>query len=343
MEQAHHTPGIDMSSLLRCGVVGLGVGEQHALAYQSDARCSLVGLCDSDAAKRAEVGGRFPSVKMFDTWRNLRDGAKMDVVSIASFDSDHATQILEALASGTHVFVEKPLCQTSKELAQIRRALEVSGKILHSNLVLRMAPAFAWLREAIAKGRLGRVFAFDGDYLYGRLHKIVSGWRSEIPTYSVIQGGAVHLIDLMQWCLGEVPAEVSAVGNKVCSQETAFRFPDFAAATFSFPSGIIGRITANFGCVHRHQHVVRVFGTEGTFISDQLGPRFINSRDGQMEMLGHLPCLPPGKGVMIPRLIDAILAGSNSTESEDHLSTMNLCLAADEALQTGDRITINYE
>jgi len=332
-----------MSTPLRCGVIGLGVGEQHALAYQSDFRCSLVGLCDSDAAKRMEVGGRFPSVRMFDSWHALRDGGEVDVVSIASFDSDHAPQILEALASGMHVFVEKPLCQTFAELAQIRKALQVSGKSLYSNLVLREAPAFVWLREAIAEGRLGRVFAFDGDYLYGRLHKITSGWRSEIPIYSVIQGGGVHLIDLMQWCLGEIPSEVQAVGNKVCSMDTNFRFPDFAAATFSFPSGIIGRITANFGCVHRHQHVVRVFGTDGTFISDQLGPRFITSRDGQMSMLGHLPCLPPGKGVMIPHFLDAILASSASAETQSHLTAMSLCLAADEALQTGTRIKIQHD
>ena len=32
---------------------------------------------------------------------------------------------------------------------------------------------------------------------------------------------------------------------------------------FEFPSGLVGRVTANFGCVHPHQHVVRVFGTRG--------------------------------------------------------------------------------
>jgi len=334
-----------MTSPLRCGVLGLGVGEQHALAYQADQRCRLVGLCDSDADKLAEVGGRFPQIRLFENWSALMEDGAINVVSIASFDSDHASQIIDALGRGIHVFVEKPLCQTSDELAAIRFAVQASGKVLHTNLVLRMAPSFIWLRDAIAAGHLGTVFAFDGDYLYGRIHKIVSGWRSEIPFYSVIQGGGVHLIDLMQWCLGEIPASVHAVGNKICSKDSQFRFPDFVAATFCFPSGIIGRISANFGCVHRHQHVVRVFGTKGTFISDQFGPRFINLRDGEMSMLGNLSCLPPGKGVLIPLFLDAILNldPSGATGTPGHLAAMKLCLAADEALCTGQTIEILHD
>ena len=40
-----------------------------------------------------------------------------------------------------------------------------------------------------------------------------------------------------------------------------------------FPSGVIGGMTANFACVHRHQHVIRVFGTAATVISDDRGVR----------------------------------------------------------------------
>src|SRR6185503_17737498 len=136
-----------------------------------------------------------------------------------------------------------------------------------SNLVLRAAPLFQWLRDEVQAGAFGEVYAFDGDYLYGRLHKITQEWRSQVPDYSVMLGGGVHMVDLMLWITGERPRRVTACGNRVSTEGTAFRYHDFVAASYEFPSGMVGRITANFGSVHRHQHVVRLFGTRAPFIA----------------------------------------------------------------------------
>src|SRR5262249_60336434 len=120
---------------------------------------------------------------------------------------------------------------------------------------------------------------FAGDYRYGRVHKITEGWRRDVEDYSVLLGGGVHLVDLMLWLTGERPARVTAAGNRIATEGTAFRYLDFAAATYEFRSGLVGRITANFGCVHRHQHVVRLFGTLATALVDDEGPRLHTSRD----------------------------------------------------------------
>jgi hypothetical protein len=155
--------------------------------------------------------------------------------------------VVAALEAGKHVFCEKPLCRT---LEQARAIARVRGdRHLACNLILRAAPLYSWLRDAIRAGELGEIYAFDGDYLYGRLHKITEGWRGTVDDYSVFQGGAVHLVDLMVWLLGERPARVAAVGNRIVTRDTAFRYPDFVAATYELPSGVIGRITANFGCI----------------------------------------------------------------------------------------------
>lgn len=328
---------------LRCGVVGLGVGEQHAIAYQNDPRCKLTALCDTSEEKRREVGGRYAGVPMYKSWDEMSATTGLDIVSIAGSDDTHGREVVSALERGVHVFAEKPLCQTKEELSSIRLALKKSGRVLLTNLILRKAPAFIWLKQAIASGELGTVYAFDGDYLYGRLHKILSGWRGEIPFYSVIQGGGVHLIDLMQWCLGERPEDVHAIGNKIASRNSKFQYPDFVAATFRFPSGTIGRITANFGSMIRHQHAVRVFGTKATFLSDAGGARIMRSGDGDVTLLGSLPHLPPGKGHLIPEFLDAIETGAGDEATQSHLDTMEMCLSADQALIRNETLKISYE
>ena len=47
----------------------------------------------------------------------------IDMISIASHDNYHFSQILLALKNKKHVFVEKPLCQTYQELEKIKQEL----------------------------------------------------------------------------------------------------------------------------------------------------------------------------------------------------------------------------
>lgn len=116
------------------------------------------------------------------------------------------------------------------------------------------------------------------------------------------------------------------------------------ASTFEFPSGAIGRITANFGCMHRHHHVIRVFGTEATFIYDDQGPRLHETRnkDSAAEML-DLETLPADKGVLIPDFVDIILkSGDAEAPAKREFDLISVIAAADEALGAPGPVEIGY-
>jgi predicted dehydrogenase len=327
---------------LRVGVIGLGVGEQHAAAYAADARCELVTLCDLSDERLAQAGERWPTARVTTRATEVLQASDIDLVSIASYDDLHFEQALAALEAGKHVFVEKPLCRSPAELRALKAAVAGRDVALASNLVLRAAPLYKWLREQIAAGNLGTAYGFDGDYLYGRLRKITEGWRKDVENYSVMLGGGVHLIDLMLWTTGERPIRVAAVGNRISTQGTAFRYLDHVAATFEFESGLIGRISANFGAVHQHQHVVRVFGTRSTLTYDDRGARIHSSRDEPPSVV-DLPALPASKGELIPAFVTTVLAGSDSTAAIQHeFDVISACLAADRALAEGEKVDIDY-
>lgn len=329
---------------LRVGVVGLGVGEQHLLAYAADPRCDVVALCDLDESRAIAAARRTPGARPTADPSAVLDDPAIGAVSIASYDDAHAAQTLAALRAGKHVLVEKPLCRTEEELSAIAAAHQRQPDLaLASNLVLRAAPAFRWLRGACATGELGTVYAFDGDYLYGRLGKITHGWRGGIPDYSVMLGGGVHLVDLMLWCLGERPVSVTAVGADLATRGSAFSGADFVAATFTFSSGAVGRITANFGCVHRHQHVVRVFGTAASFVSDDRGARVSTRRDPAPARDLTVAQLPPSKGALVTGFVDAALNIAPLEPDVSHeLAVVAACLAADRSMRTGERVEIVY-
>ena len=328
---------------LGVGVAGLGVGEAHAKAFAALASCELRWLYDLDPARARAVAESLGHGRCAGGFGELLDDAAVDIVAVASYDDAHCAQVVAALNARKHVFVEKPFGRTLDEVRAVKDAWRGAGRHLASNLVLRSAPAYRWLKDAIGRGELGDVYAFDGDYLYGRVEKITDGWRGRVDDYSVMTGGAVHLIDLMLWTTGQRPERVAAEGNRLATAGTAFRYDDFRAATFRFPSTLVGRITANFGCVHRHQHVVRVFGTKATFICDDQGPRLFTSRGQTSAARLDLETLPASKGDLIPAFVEQIVSGAVADGSVQHeCDVISACAAADRAARAGAVIDVEY-
>jgi len=335
----------DITRELGVAVVGLGVGIQHAYAYQSHPNCRILMLCDVNLTKAQQYADEFDTEATDDFEVVLRN-PDVQIVSIASFDADHAGQVTKALDAGKHVFVEKPLCQTMEELKSIQQAWIVhQGRIkLGSNLILRAAPLYNWVREKIQSGEFGSIYSFEGEYLYGRLEKITHGWRSTADNYSVMAGGGIHLIDLLLWIILERPTTTIAMGNRIASEGSAFRFYDYVTATMQNDSGVVARITSNFGCVHRHHHVLRIFGTKASFIYDDAGARLHTSRDALHSASPvDLSPLPLSKGDLIPPFISGILADEDrKAETQSIFDGMSISIASDHSLITQKPQLIQY-
>jgi predicted dehydrogenase len=331
--------------MLRAAIIGLGVGERHVAGYEADPRCRVVALCDTDPSKLAEVGARHPGRQLISDPSAVLSDPSIDAVSIASYDDAHHAQILAALGAGKHVFVEKPICLHDHELADIRQALEQRPQLrLSSNLILRRSPRFRYLHARLRAGALGRPYYAEVDYNYGRIHKIVEGWRGHIPFYSVVHGGGIHMIDLLLWLLGERPVAVSAFGNAIATAGTRFRFNDCVAALLKFPSGLTAKMTANFGCVFSHHHNVTIYGTAATFVHDRQGARLHVSRDPDAAAVPvDEPYHGPAKGDMIPAFVAAILDGTEPEVGADEVfDAMTVSLAIERAAQLEQTITIPW-
>jgi predicted dehydrogenase len=148
----------------------------------------------------------------------------------------------------------------------------------------------------------------------------------------------------MLWITGERPVRVTAAGNRISTEGTSFRYLDFAAVTFEFASGLVGRVTANFGSVQPHQHVVRVFGTEATVVHDDRGPRLFENRDPDTPARSlDVASLPQTKGDLVSGFVAAVLDGGTPRSSVQHeFDLICACIAADRALAEGVPADIEY-
>ncbi len=321
---------------LKVGIIGFGVGEQHIQGFES-AGVDLLAICDKDPKKREEARKRYPYCKIFEDSKSIIDSEEIDIVSIASYDQDHSNQVIDSINSNKHVFCEKPLCMNEKELKAIRQATKEKPKIkLSTNTILRMSERFREIKKKIKSREFGRIFSIEGDYNYGRLNKITQGWRSYVKNYSVILGGGIHLVDLLLWYVNSPIIEVFSIGNNICSKNSRFKYNDMVSSLVRFENGVIGKISANFGCVHPHSHKLVVYGTKATFVNDGSNGFFYESRDPKKPPK-NLKSKYPGlqKGDLIPSFVNSIRGVSKPVvDKETVFNVMSTCIAIDKSLTT---------
>lgn len=332
-----------MTKVLRAGVIGLGVGERHAAAYQAEPGCELVALCDRDAARLKEVGDRLGVAERHTDWRRITEHPDLDVVSICSFDNFHAEQTISAFAHGKHVMVEKPAVLHRAEAEAVLRAKEDGKRLITSNLILRRSPRFIALREMIREGRFGEIFYLEGDYIHDILWKIASGWRGQMPFYCVTYGGGIHLIDLMRWLMGQEIVEVSGMGNKLRSRDSAFPYPDTIVNLLRFEGGALAKTLTTYAPQRPQIHALSIYGARGSFVNDMPdGKLFTGSQpDDQTPMTVPYPAVE--KGALLPDFIAAIREGREpNVGARDIFRIMDVCFAAWESVQAQRTVKVSY-
>ncbi len=332
-----------MSRSLRAGIIGLGVGERHIAGYRAHPACEVVAVCDFDDDKRRRARELYPELRLTAEADEILEDPEIDIVSIASWDNYHHRQIVAALDRGKHVFVEKPLVLRPDEAADIRDRLDDRpGLKLSSNLILRRCPRFIDLKQRIAAGGLGQLFHVEGDYNYGRIHKLIEGWRGEIDGYSLVLGGGVHMVDLLTWLTGDRVIEVTAYGNRLATAGTKFKNFDMVVAILKFRSGMTGKLACNGGCVHPHFHLLNIYGTKATFINDLPTARLYYTRNPETP-----PQLIDGaypgaeKGDMLANFVEAILRDRQPEVSADDIfRSLAVCFAIERSAHDGGAVAV---
>ena len=332
--------------MLNAGVIGMGIGEKHALAYQNHPNASLKTFCDIDLKKIELLKSKFPKSNAQTDAQTLLEDDKIDILSICSYDNYHSSQIIKAFKAGKHVMAEKPLCLDQSEMLAIYKTQKQNPDTkLSSNLVLRTNPRFRKLRKKILAGEFGDIFYIEGDYYWGRKTKLF-GWRAEMDFYSIILGAAIHMIDLVIWMLGDKPVSVQASGNNISTKNSKLEYNSFGLILLNFSNGIIVKITGNGGCIHPHFHGLKIYGTKQTAIHNLNSAYYINSRDSISDFSPIIEPYPEKRTreKIIFSFVDSILNDSMKPLvcQQDVYDVMSVCFAAEEAMNTGEKVKVQY-
>ncbi len=106
---------------LRMAFIGIGNrGRDMVRTFAATGLVNMAAFCDVDldAAHTAESRKLFPAVPVFRDFRAMFDkmGAEFDAVVVATPDHSHFPAAIHAMGHGKHVYVEKPVAQTFREV-----------------------------------------------------------------------------------------------------------------------------------------------------------------------------------------------------------------------------------
>jgi predicted dehydrogenase/threonine dehydrogenase-like Zn-dependent dehydrogenase len=124
---------------------------------------------------------------------------QVNVVVVATRHDSHARFACRALAMGKHVFVEKPLCLTSDEIAEIERVASASTGSLMVGFNRRFAPHIQRIKALLAGVREPKAFVMTVNA--GAIPPEHWTQDNSIGGGRII-GEACHFIDLLRFLAG---------------------------------------------------------------------------------------------------------------------------------------------
>jgi len=225
----------------KIGVALVGAGNlarwAHLPNLQKMSDVSLRAIHSASGVRGKSYANRFGAAYCSTDYKQVLDDPDVDVVFITSRNPHHASQALEALSAGKHVFVEKPMALTEAECRELVHAADRTGCQLSVGFNRRFAPFYKPLKERLAKRASPAV-------LHCRINSPgISGsyWMADPSTGGAILGEACHFVDLMYWLLDAEPVSVSAYTLPAGKQDPIGE--NNMVACFRFADGSIGNLT----------------------------------------------------------------------------------------------------
>lgn len=236
--------------MIRYGIIGAGaMGREHIanLSFIEGATVTAIADPNSDSLARAlaelEKWGE-PAAKTFSNYKDLLASELVDAVIVATPNHTHVTVLKDALLSDLHIFIEKPLCTTVEDCADVIEWSRDRKKLVWMGLEYRYMPPVAELIKIVKSDGVGQVHQVSIREHREPFYPKVDNWnRFRANTGGTLVEKCCHYFNLMDHITGEHPVRVFASGgqrvnylNEVYDGKTSDML-DSAYVLLEYPSG----------------------------------------------------------------------------------------------------------
>lgn len=267
---------------IKLAVLGGGImGRQIAEAALRTSRFEIAAVADTDAERAAgfahQLGGR-----AFTDMRTLFEEVQVDAAYVALPHDLHLPACQLAAAAGAHVLIDKPLCNTAEEGAEISELAAQSGRVWMMGLSYRFRAEWRRAAEMIRSGELGQVY-FVSDVIVESAPVMPAWYWSAASGGGAIQLQSHHCFDRIGWLLDSVPEQVACRVATLPEEETERA----AHLAVTYANGAIAHVALTFGmrCGPWGKALFLMQGVDGTLQIDaqQRALTVVNQRGVRTE------------------------------------------------------------
>jgi predicted dehydrogenase len=237
-------------------IVGTGMWAPRLAAAGEGAGLRLVTCFSRDEGRRGEFAARF-GCDPAESFDSAIEHPEVEGVLLVTPNDVHEEQTLACAERGRHVFVEKPIADSTEAGERMRRACADAGVTLMVGHAFRRLGAARRVKELLDEGALGRVVLAEANMsLPGSLRP--EAWRAHRernPGGPIMQLG-IHHVDTLSYWLGPV----GRAWGRFAHVETDADIDDVAVVTLEFESGALGSLTGSY--VSPKTLTLRLLGTE---------------------------------------------------------------------------------
>lgn len=182
-------PALGAGNKISLGVIGTG-GRGFYLTQRAFAgnrgKFQVEAVCDTYTGNLAKAkdlvqteGKNAP--KTFVDYKELLAEKSIDAVIIATPEHLHHRMLLDALAAGKHVYVEKPLAHTVEEAQEIMKAVAKSKSVVQVGTQNRSNSLYQMAKTMIGQGLIGDCHYVRAFWYRNQLPNGAAAWRYTMP------------------------------------------------------------------------------------------------------------------------------------------------------------------
>ncbi len=283
--------------MLRAAIVGLGSwGRTLVTSVQGQSKDIGFTAGYTRTPQTAEAFCRQHDIRLAGSLEELLADAAIDAVVLATPNSQHPAQIVQAARAGKHVFVEKPIALERAGAVSAISAAENARVVLAVGFNRRFHPSIIELRRRVHGGELGAVGSIIAEMTAtSAFYRASDSWRldpAEEPAGALAAIG-IHLVDAMIDLGGRI-REVYCVSQ----QRAATHGEDTTSLIARFENGVTGLAFCSVAAARNFR--VAVYGSKG--FAEVVSPtmdrlRFIRAVEGRAS---HQAAIPDAEEIEAP-------------------------------------------
>jgi predicted dehydrogenase len=294
--------GYQANSAVRLGLLGCGNrGTSVATSFSKSTSAHVVALADLFPDQlaaghdhfnqlNASLGRQLIDSKLLfrgpHAFEQLAASPDVDLIQISTPPFFHVQHLKTAVASGKHVYCEKPV---GIDIAQAQQALQIAKLVKPAQSVdvgfqCRSAPPFAAIAEKIKAGAIGKIASVSANYnapaSHEKTHPGITPDEYRLRNWlwdralsgDILVEQNIHIIDLCNWLLGAHPIKATATGGRNILTHAGDCWDNYQV-DYLYPNDVrVSFASKQFGDYEMFEAGLRLFGSEGAATIPYAGP-----------------------------------------------------------------------